>query len=167
MASGAVALNVQGLVASSLDLESPQSSLNLSSLFTLTDGSGDSKFQQMFSDTRSTDQTGETLDLVGSLKNAFGLTISFSKIKVILVLAAAANTVAIRVGAAATNQFVAWCGSATDYVTIRPGGLMLLVAQDATGYATAGGSTDNLKIVAASTATVSYDIVVLGEGTAA
>ena len=167
MASATLNLNLQALVASALDLETPQSTLNLNSLYSLTDGSGDQKYQQLYSDTRTTDGTGESLDLVGSLKNAFGQTISFTKIKVILIRAASTNTLSVHVGGAATNQFVAPFGAVTDLVKILPGGLILFVASNATGYACAAGSTDLLKVVASTTGSVTYDIVILGEGTAA
>lgn len=47
-------------------------------------------------------------------------------------------------------------------IPVRPGGVLLLIAPDATGYAVSGGSTDSVVISNSSGSTADYEIVVIG-----
>lgn len=105
----------------------------------------------------------ENLDLAGTLTNAFGVTLTFTKIKAIIIHAAAANTNNVQVGGAASNAFVNWVADATDIINIRPGGTLILVAPDSTGYAVTAGSGDILKVTNSAGSTgVTYDVIILG-----
>ena len=45
---------------------------------------------------------------------------------------------------------------------VRPGGTFALIADDAAGYAVTPGTGDLLKIAAATTGTVTYDLILIG-----
>jgi hypothetical protein len=128
------------------------------------DGAGAGQAQKIFTDTRTlAASASEDLDLNGVLTDAFGASLAFAEIKAIMIKAAAANTNNITIGGAATNQFVSPFGAGTHTLTLRPGGVLLLVAGDATGYAVTAGTGDLLKIAnAAAGSSITYDIVLIG-----
>jgi hypothetical protein len=149
-----------GLTAA-LDLTSAVSNLNVEVNTFLDNGTGANQANQVFSDTRTlTTGANETLDLNGSLLNAAGESVTFTKIKVIYIRNKGTTTLSI--GGAAATQFVAPFGSATDLVKIPPGGILLLTAPDANGFACRGRATDSLKILNSAGASIDYDIVLIG-----
>ncbi|MBF0358861.1 MAG: hypothetical protein HQL70_09655 [Magnetococcales bacterium] len=128
---------------------------------TFTNGTGANQANNAFVDQRTTDDTGEELDFSGSLTNEFGETLTATKVKALMITAAAANTIDIEVGGAAANGLSAFFGDATDQLVIKPGGTIMLVAPNADGYAVTAGTGDLLKVAAASAGNVTYDIVAL------
>jgi len=131
----------------------------------LSSGTAAGMSDLVFHDTRTINaSSNEDLDLAGSLVDAFGATLTFVKIKGLIVSAAAANTNNVVVGAAASNQWVALLNS-TGTVQVRPGATFAAFAgqADATGYAVVAGTGDLLRVAngAAGTA-VTYDIIVIG-----
>ena len=146
-----------------LDLGSAEVTNGFNNEKTFTNGTGANQAGQVFSDTRTTDNTGEELDLAGSLTNGIGDTITFTAIKAIFIQAASANTLDVVVGGASTNTFVNWVGAAAHTVVVKPGGALALVDPGATGYAVTAGTGDLLKIAASASGNVTYDIVLMGE----
>jgi hypothetical protein len=106
--------------------------------------------------------TTENLDLAGALTNAFGQTITFTKIKALAIVAAAGNTNDVVVGGASSNGFVSPFGDATDKIKIRPGGMFLITAPDATGFAVTAGTGDILLVANVGGTPVTYDVVIAG-----
>lgn len=148
-------------LSSSADLATGKSELDYQKSMPLANGTGADQANQVWHDTRTlADGANETLDLNASLTNQFGESVTFTKLKLILIKNKGTTT--LSVGAAATNQFVAFVGSATDVVKVPGGGMLVLTAPDATGFAVAAGSTDNLKITNAAGAACDYDIVLIG-----
>ena len=110
----------------------------------------------------------EDLDLAGVLSDAFGATLTFVRIKGLIVAAngtsGTPNTNNVIVGAASGSPWAALL-SATGTVTLRPGAVFAVVAgaTDATGYAVTATSADLLKVAnSAGGTSVTYDIVVVG-----
>lgn len=151
-------------LVTSLDLVNSSSPLSTTSTFDFTNGSGANQASLIFSDTRTlTASASENLDLAGVLTDAFGAVINFTKIKALILRTAAANTNDVVIGGAATNGFISPFGAATDTVKVRPGGVMVLVSPDATGYAVTAGTADQLKVANSGAGTpVTYDIVLIG-----
>ena len=88
-----VSLKIDGLALSSLDLSTAQDPVLVALLSTLANGTGSGQASQVFTDTRTlAGSATEDLDLAGSLTNAFGTTLTFTKIKAIIVRAAAAKS---------------------------------------------------------------------------
>lgn len=99
----------------------------------------------------------------GAITDVFGNAISFVRVVALIVKAAVGNTNNVLVGAAGTNPFVAPFGGTTPTVTVRPGGVMVLLAPDATGYVVTGGSAEQLKLANSSSGTsVTFDITIIG-----
>lgn len=129
----------------------------------LADGTGLNQAQVLWFDTRTTDDTGESLDFAtgGGLTNIFGTAIALSKIKAVIVVAAAANTLGTIVSRPATTGGGFFDADA-DATTLRPGGWFVWTAPDATAVAVAAGDTDQIKIAASASGNVAYDIWIIG-----
>lgn len=154
------------LQTSVLDLGTASAQLAKSYTVDLANGTAAGQVDRVFHDTRTLAASAtEDLDLAGVLVDALGGTLTFARVKGLIVAAAAGNTNNVIVGGASATQFASWLGAGTHTVTVRPGAVLALFAgsTDATGYVTAAGSTDLLKIAnSAGTSSVTYDIVVLG-----
>lgn len=152
-------------LSSALDLTTGRAPLQVRKAVTLASGTGVGKADKVFSDRRTlAASASEDLDLAGVLLDAFGATITFARIKGLIVSAAAGNTNNVVIGAAAATPWATLLG-ATHTLTLRPGATVGLFAgaADAVGYAVTAGTGDLLKVAnsAAGTA-VTYDVVIIG-----
>lgn len=106
----------------------------------------------------------ETLDLSGSgasLKDGLNNVASFAFINAIEIIADAANTNNVIVGAG-TDPFLGPMGGTTPTVTLPPGGRLMWV-HPTTGWALTDGTNDGLKIANSSSGTgVGYRIKIIG-----
>lgn len=159
-----LAVNAIGTLFGTAGLATPKSDLNFAQITPLGNGTGANQADKMYAATRTLAlSTGEDLDLAGTLTDAFGAVVTFARIKAMIFRAAAANTNNVIVGNAASNGFVSWCGSATDKVTIRPGGTFALFAPDAVAYAVTAATADLLHVLNGGAGTpVTYDVVIIG-----
>lgn len=157
-------LSLSATATSALDLVAVSAPLSVVKNVPLTNGTGANQADKVFSDQRTLSaSSSESLDLAGSLTDAFGATITFARIKLIMISASSANANNVLVGGAASNQFINWVGDATDVVVIRPGGVFLLAAADATAYAVTAATGDLLKVANSGSGTsVTYDVVLIG-----
>lgn len=162
--TGSIRLDVAANFLNAIDLSEASFPFRLNQLYTFTDGTGANQIKSMFTDQRTLSASAtEDLDLAGSLTDVYGATITFTKVKLLMVRAASGNTNDVLVGGAGSNGFTSWVGDATDVVKVKPGGSLILVAPDATGYAVTAGTGDLLTITnSAGSTSVTYDIVILG-----
>ena len=151
-------------LTSVLDLGTVKDPLEYEKSLSLTDGTGANEGDQLWHDQRTIAASGtDSLDLAGSLSNAFGTTVALARGKTILVYAATGNTNNVLVGGAGSNTFINWVSNATDVVVVRPGGLFLVHTPDATAYAVTAGSADILQVANSSSgSTVTYDVIIIG-----
>ncbi len=160
----------QVTLSSVLDLVTSDSKIKNTQEIDFTDGAGANKAEEAWSDTRSiAASTTDSLDLSGTaLTNAFGVDIAFTKIKAIMIKSAAANgstlTITCPTGDGVEGLFLAL----GDGMLLRPGGVFIIIAPDATGYPVSGTSPirDQLDIInndSSSPGTASYDIIIVGE----
>jgi hypothetical protein len=156
---------VDATLSNSLDLSGSSQPLRYTKSYGLTDGTGADKAKQMFTDQRTLAASAtEDLDMSGTLTNAFGTTIAFTNIKALVVSASADNTNDVDVGGAASNGVISFFGDATDKLSVKPGGTIVLIAPDATGYDVTDSTADLLTITnSAGSTSVTYDIIVIGE----
>jgi hypothetical protein len=161
-----ISIAATAMQTAALDLGTAQAQLSKSYIADLVNGTSAGQVDRVFHDTRTLAASAtEDLDLAGVLIDALGTTLTFARVKGLIIAAAAANTNNVIVGGASATQFVSWVGAATHTVTVRPGAVLALLAgsADSVGYVTAAGSTDLLKIANSSSGTsVTYDIVVVG-----
>jgi hypothetical protein len=162
-ATGTTSLKIAASLTNALDLVTVTAPLSYTSTESWTDGTAANQFQVAFTDTRSTDSTGEDLDLAGALTSSFGRTLTFTAIKVLSVEASSSNTNNV-ILTGGTSPVSTLFVDTSDAIIVRPGGTLTIIAPDTTGYAVTAGSADDIKIYSSGTGTVSYSIVILGEG---
>lgn len=86
-----------------------------------------------------TNGQSQTINVGSGLTNSFGDALTnLWRVNFLAVKAAASNAGAIAIGNAASDQFAGWLGGTNDTVKVRPGGLFLLTAPDATGIVSTG-----------------------------
>lgn len=157
-------MTIASVLNSALDLATVSVPLSKQYSIGLPNGTGASQADKIFHDTRTLAPSAtEDLDLAGGLTDALGATLTFARIKALIVAAASGNTNNVLVGGAAANQFTNWVADVSDKITVRPGGLFVLAAPDATAYAVTGGTGDLLRIGnSAGSTSVTYDIIIIG-----
>jgi hypothetical protein len=145
-----------------LDLGTATFPLSLLQSLSLSDGTGASQADRIFSDTRTIAASGsENLDLAGSLTNAYG-TVTFARIKAILIVADSGNTNDVNFTRPSSNGVPLFL-AASDGIPIRPGGMFLWACSDATGIAVTASTGDLLTLANSSSgSSVTYSIVIIG-----
>lgn len=148
--------------ATAFDFGSPTSTIPYGAQYSLTDGAGANQANRVFTDQRTVAASAnDDLDLAGSLTDVFGATLTFARIKGMLIRSSPSNTQNFAVGGG-TNPFATWAGGTAPTITVRPGGVFVLVAPDATGYAVTAGTADILRIANGAGNPVTYDVVLIG-----
>lgn len=162
--SGAVKMSVSGTLSKDMDIGNLSHNINYAQSYQFTNGTSANQANMMFTDTRTiTASSTENLDLAGGLTDPFGTSIVFTRVKGIIICAASGNTNNVIVGGDATSTFLTWVGAESDSVIVRPGGMICLVAPDATSYAVTATTGDLLMISNSGGSTgVTYDIVLFG-----
>ena len=160
-----LAVSAYAELSSALDLGTGRAPQSLSRKVELANGTGAGKADRVFSDRRTLAASGtEDLDLAGVLLDAFGATITFARVKGLIIAAAAGNTNNVVVGAASSNPWATLLG-ATHTLTLRPGAFIALGTgvADPTGYAVTASTGDLLKVANSGSGTgVTYDIHIIG-----
>jgi hypothetical protein len=159
-----IALSIGATLASSLDVGEGKYEIAFNPSVKLNNGIGANQAKEAFTDTRTlAASASEELDLSGSLLDAFGATILFTKVKAIVVVAAKGNVNDVVIGGAASNAWATPFGDATDTVKVPPGGFLALTAPGAAGFAVIPGTGDKLKIANGGAGSgVDYTIIVIG-----
>ncbi|GIH91938.1 hypothetical protein ACFFMN_33970 [Planobispora siamensis] len=157
-------LQLSADLTSSGDLFSGTASTPFSRQISFSDGAGLNQANRIWSDERTlVASANEDLDLAGVLTDPFGATVTFARIKALIVAASLANANNVVVGGGASNPFINWASGTTPAVIVRPGGLLALFAPDATGYVVTGGTGDLLRVANSGAGTpVTYQIVLIG-----
>jgi predicted RNA-binding protein len=129
------------------------------------DGTGADQATNIFSDERTLVASAtENLDLAGVLVNALGLTLAFTAIKAIMIVASAGNTNDVVIGGAASNTFAGEFADATDKINIGPGDVFLITRRSAAGLPVVAGTGDILKVANGGAGTpVTYKVIIIGE----
>jgi hypothetical protein len=145
-----------------LDLGTATFPLSVIQSLALTDGTGADQADRIFSDTRTLSASAtEDLDLSGSLTNAYG-TVTFARIKAILVIADSANTNNVNVTRPASNGVPLFL-AAGDGLPVRPGGIFMWACSDATGVAVTASTGDLITLTnSAGSTSVTYTVIIIG-----
>lgn len=162
--SGSVTVSVAGTLLNTASIGTSGYNINYPKTLDYANGTGASMANMVWTDTRTLAASAtESLDLAGSLSNAFGSIVTFTAIKGIIISASSGNTNNVIVGGAASNAFINWVGDATDTVIIQPAGTFCLMTSKAGGYPVTASTGDILKITNSSSgSSVTYDIILLG-----
>lgn len=159
-----ITLTARADQTNSLDLATASAPAALTYELALLNGTGAAQADLIFHDTRTIGaSSNDDLDLAGVLANALGGTLTFAKVKAIIVKAASANTNNVVIGNAAATQFLGPFGAAAHTVSLPPGGLFAITAPSAAGWAVGAASSDLLRIANSGGSTsVTYDVMILG-----
>jgi hypothetical protein len=165
--SGSVEIQVHAQAITARDLGNVSYPLDIIKRYLYTDGSGALKANKMFDDTRTVSaSSSETLDLSGSLVDADGVTLAFTKIKAIVIIASPDNTNDVVVGNG-SNPVVGgpFGADGTQEITIHPGDCFAMFSNSANGlFAVTDSTADGLKVANSSSGTgVDYSIILIGE----
>lgn len=164
--SATVKASISARQTNPLDLGAGTFPLDVIASVAFEDGAGANQSDLLFSDRRTIAASGsENLDLAGVLSSAFGATLTFARIKAILVKAASGNTNNVNVTRPASNGVPLFL-AASDGIAVQPGGAFLWVAPSAAGVVVTAGTGDILTVANSGGGTgVTYDIVILGAAT--
>ncbi|WP_242890267.1 hypothetical protein [Actinomadura litoris] len=159
-----IGVELTALLTGTADFGPPSSDVRKARSFPLANGTGANQADRLFADRRTlAASASESLDLAGSLVDTLGATITFARVRALLVEASSGNTNNVVVGGAASNAFASMFGDATDKLVVRPGGAILLLAPGATGYAVTATTGDLLQVAnSGGTTSVTYDITIIG-----
>lgn len=146
-----------------LDLQTKSAPASLRRSYSWSNGTAKDKADIIWTDTRTIAASGsDDLDLTASLTDAFGTSLTFARLKAIIIAAAAGNTNNVNVGGD-TAAAVGFVADASDIVVVRPGGLLVWIAPDATAAAVTSTTADVLQIANSSSgSSVTYDIILIG-----
>jgi len=167
--AGTLVESINSKFRNTLDLSTIDDSLVKSYSTSLTNGTGANKAQIQWADQRTLLTTaGETLDLRALVGAAFG-TALFTKVKYLLIKPITATAgYRLEVGAADANQFCGSLGPLKDATSLAiagaGGGVKFESPVD--GF-TVDATHKDLKIYNPSGGSVTYDIIIIGEGSVA
>ena len=161
--SGKITTRLDLTHTESLDLTTPSETLPWID-FDVASGTIAASMDLLWHDQRTLAASAtEDLDLSGSLVDAFGTTMAFVDVRMIVVKASTANTNDVLVGGAAANQFINWVSDASDVVVVKPGAMFMLYSPADPSYAVTAATGDLLKIANSAAGTgVTYDIYIGG-----
>ncbi|MDF5755821.1 hypothetical protein [Spongiactinospora sp. TRM90649] len=151
-------------LTSGLDLTTVSAPLNWGRQPTLTNGAGAGQADLIWSDKRQiAGSATDSLDLAGALTGPLGGSLTFARIKGLLVAAAAGNTTDVRITRPAANAVPLL--SAAGYIPVAPGGLFVWYAPTAAGVAVTAGTADLIDMVNGGATAADYDVVIIGAAT--
>jgi hypothetical protein len=156
-------VGIKGDVLGTIDIGTLTHAVNLNASLTFDDGTGANQANMIWSDTRTLSASAtENLDLAASLTNAFGTTLTFTKVKAILITAASGNTNSVQVTRPASNGVPLFM-AAGDGIALTPGGVFYAAWPDANGVAVTASTGDLISITnSAGSTSVTYSVVILG-----
>jgi hypothetical protein len=161
-----ISVSVTANQSETLDLGSRSSAMTQTYKANLSDGTGAGQADRVFHDQRTLAASAtENLDLAGVLTDPLGTSLTFARIKAIVVKAAAGNTNDVIMGGDVTNTFFGPFADETDGIRIRPGGVVCIACgeADSTGYTVAAGTGDLLKFLNGGGSTpVTFDVTLIG-----
>lgn len=166
MSLGATSVSVQvsSTHIKSLDVGDATFPISVTQAINLVNGTGSGSADMIFTDTRTitASPNTESLDLAGSLTDAYGATMTFARIKALIVLAATANTANVNVIRPASNGVPLFL-AAGDGIPVKPGGGFAWFCSDATGIAVTAATGDIITFTgSAGTSAVTYTVIIIG-----
>jgi len=164
LSSGRISLSVLTTLLNTLDLNTVTDELRRTYTTQLSHGNAINKAEMVWHDQRTIAASGnEDLDLAGVLASTLnGATLTFTKIKGIIIRAADGNTNNVNVTRPASNG-LPFLLAAGDGMAVKPGGLFALIDPSAAGYAVTAGTGDLINIANSGAGTsVTYDVIIIG-----
>ena len=158
-----VNVEIDATLTNVLDLVNATSPLDFKKQLRWLNGTAADTADLIFHDERTLTASGtEDLDLAGSLSSAFGATLTFAELRLIVVYASTGNTNNVVVSRPASNG-VPLFSAASDAIPVPPGGMFLWSCPADGKIAVTAGTGDLITITNSSSGTsVTYDVVIVG-----
>lgn len=149
-------------LTSALDLTTASAPVSIGRQLSFADGDGAGEADRIWTDRRTIAASGtDSIDLAGDLVDPFGQTITFAKLKGLLVAASPANTNNVLVGRPASNAVPLFSAEAS--IPVKPGGVFVWLDPSAAGIAVTADTGDVIELGNSSGGTgVTYDIAIIG-----
>lgn len=150
-------------VTSPLDLSTPTNLISVARQLDLAQGSGAGQADMVWSDQRTVAASAtDALDLAGSLSGPFGGTLTFARIKMLVLIASLGNTNNCNLVMPGSNGVPLFL-AASDGIGVRPGGAFVWFDPSAAGVVVTAATGDLLNVVNSGAGTsVTYDIHIVG-----
>lgn len=150
-------------ITNPLDLTTASAPLKVARQLILAQGTGAGQADMIWSDQRTIAASAtDALDLAGVLTAPLGGTLTFARIKMLVVLASSGNTNNLLVQRPATNGVPLFSAVSTN-MPIPPGGAFVWYAPSAAGVVVTPTSGDLIDFVNGGAGTsVIYDVIVVG-----
>jgi hypothetical protein len=157
-----IRVQVNAKLSSILDLVTAAAPLDQTITKNLANGVAANQADVIFSDQRTlADGATEDLDLAGGgLLDALGNAFAPAKVKALIIHASPDNTTNLTLFGDANG--VPILDDPSDTVTLKPGGVFVIVDPTLAGYAVTAGTGDVVQVENAAGAAASYDIVIIG-----
>src|SRR5690242_5351636 len=157
-----VKLEVTSTLTSALDLVNVVSPLDYVAGFDLKTGTGSGQADMQWSDERTlAASASEDLDLAGSLTGPVGSTLTFARIKGILIKAKSTNTNNVVVSSPASNAAPLF-GGTTGSISLAPGEIFAWFAPVGGGKVVTPATGDLVHVANSGAGTsVDYDVIVI------
>jgi len=159
--TGTLTLKVSAREVASGDLRDAVAEHLWQSLLGWESGTTSTKADRVWSDTRSAAASADTIDLLGSLTDIAGTTISFVDVLGFAVKNKSTTATENLTVGAGSNPWFGWLGATGDSVKVPPGGCFVWFAGTVDDASPTAGTGDILTIDPGSD-TISYDIIVWG-----
>jgi len=162
--SASVLIQLSALLTSTgVDLTLPSAPLSWARQINIGNGTGANQADRLFVDSNTLAASGTAnVDLAGTATDPFGATLTFARIKAVLIGAASDNTNDVQVTRPASNGVPLFM-AAGDGIIVRPGGFFAWVAPDAVAVPVTAGTGDLLTFTNSAGGTgVTYEVVIIG-----
>lgn len=160
--STSIKLDVVTSLINALDLGNVRNDQTYTKTISWATGTGANQADMLFHDQRTLASTiAEDIDLAGALTGPLGNTLTFARVKAIVIFAATANTTSLTVSRNATTG-APFLSADGDAFVLTPGGLFVLTNPSATAIAVTATTDDTINIANGSGANATYDIIVIG-----
>jgi hypothetical protein len=164
---GTLALQLTATLKNSLNFSTPTDPLVYNLSQGIATGTGAGQANKLWHDTRTLAAgANESINVYsfGGAVSGVGTAFALTKVFALFIRNKANTATSLTIGGeGSANAWVSWCGGNGHTVTIPPGGCLLLIAPDATGFVVGNANNNLLKITNADGANpVTYDIIVIG-----
>lgn len=161
--TASINISVNGKQLNPLDLGVETVPFSKALAVALASGVGANQADKVFTDERTLAASAtEDLDLAASLVDAFGATITFVKLKAVIIIAAPGNTNDVVVTRPASNGVPLFL-AAGDGLNVKPGGAFVWIAPGLVGATVTPATGDLITITNGGAGTpVTYDVILIG-----
>jgi len=157
--AGKISVVANLVLTNTIGLQAAVATLDRTLATVFTSGVGLNQVNRIYTELDKSLSAAYDLDLSGALTDALGAACVFVRVKGLLAWTPTTNTGNVEIGGDAAAALFGF-KDPTDVISVRPGGTLLLLAPDATGYAITATTADILQFTpSAGTQLVSFCVI--------